>query len=81
MEYAYSNDRIKYVGKRLTVLDKLVIDFLSCIDSDYVIVSGYIAILFGMDRHTEDIDIFMKFFNSFLFMFSLNIVYKCAASS
>ena len=60
MEYVYSKDRIKYVGKKLTVLDKLVIDFLSHIDSDYVIVSGYIAILFGMDRHTEDIDIFIK---------------------
>ncbi len=60
MEYTYGKNKIRYPGKKLTVLDKLVIDFISYINSDYVIVSDYIAILFGMDRHTEDVDIFIK---------------------
>ena len=51
---------IIYPGKKLTILDKLVLDFLSYIDVDYVIVGGYVAILFGKDRHTEDVDMFIE---------------------
>lgn len=60
MEYTYRKGEIIYPNKALTTLDKLVIDFLSHIDVDYVIVSGYVAILFGRDRHTEDVDIFIR---------------------
>ncbi len=60
MEYIYKQGEIIYPGKTLTLLDKLVLDFLSYIDVDYVIVSGYVAILFGRDRHTEDVDMFIK---------------------
>jgi hypothetical protein len=60
MEYIFGKGEIVYPNKELTVLDKLVIDFLSRINVDYVIVSGYIAILFGRDRHTEDIDMFIR---------------------
>lgn len=31
---------------------------------DYVIVSGYVAILFGRDRHTEDVDMFIRSMNA-----------------
>jgi len=43
-------------------LDKLVMDFLGILKkhTKYVIVSGYVAILFGRARATEDIDIFTE---------------------
>ena len=59
MKYTYSKNMIKYTGKKLTMLDKLVIDFISYLNSDYVIVSGYIAILLGRSRTTEDVDLFI----------------------
>lgn len=60
MEYTYRRGKILYPDKELTILDRLVIDFISNIEADYVIVSGYVAILFGRGRNTEDIDIFVK---------------------
>jgi hypothetical protein len=62
MEYTYSksNSVIRLPNKELTLLDRLVLDFISRIDVDYVIVSGYVTILFGRDRHTEDVDIFIR---------------------
>ena len=47
------------IGKELTELDKKVLRFvgeLERLDIDYVIVSGYVAILAGRSRGTEDID-------------------------
>ncbi len=43
----------------LSELDKFVIKFIRILEkhSDYVIVSGYVAILFGRSRTTEDVDI------------------------
>lgn len=43
----------------LNDLDKEVFEFISILSrhTDYVIVSGYVAILFGRTRTTEDIDI------------------------
>jgi len=38
-------------------------DFVKLLDNakiDYVVVSGYIAIVFGRPRGTEDVDIFIK---------------------
>lgn len=55
-----NGDVIRIPGKELTLLDKLVLDFIKFLGSDYVIVSGYIAILFGRSRNTEDIDIYIK---------------------
>ena len=48
---------IEIKGKELNELDKEVIHFVKALSCDYVIVSGYIAILFGRPRTTEDIDI------------------------
>ncbi len=59
MEYSYASRRIEFPGKELTVLDKLVLKFVAAIDFNYVIMSGYIAILFGRSRSTEDIDLFI----------------------
>lgn len=57
MEYTYSNGMMTLPGKELTILDTLVLDLVSHMRCDYVIVSGYVAILFGRGRNTEDIDI------------------------
>ncbi len=60
MEYEYKDGTIKLPNKELTILDKLVLDFISRIDVQYVIVSGYVAILFARSRSTEDVDLFIK---------------------
>lgn len=61
MKYTYSKSKntIKLVGKELTLLDRFVLDFISHVNIKYVIVSGYVAILFGRSRSTEDIDMFI----------------------
>ncbi|WP_324736491.1 hypothetical protein VFC49_05370 [Thermococcus sp. SY098] len=47
------------ISKELTDLDKFVLDIVGLIKKffPYVIVSGYVTILFGRSRGTEDIDI------------------------
>ncbi len=56
MEFA--NNTIK-LDKEINELDRLVINFVRLFEkcTSYVIVSGYVAILLGRDRGTEDIDI------------------------
>jgi hypothetical protein len=44
------------IDKQLNNLDKFVLDFVSLI-GNYVIVSGYVSILFGRSRATEDVDL------------------------
>jgi len=50
------------LGKVMNELDKFVLRFIKILEkyTEYVIVSGYVAILFGRSRATEDIDIFTK---------------------
>ena len=51
------------LDKTLNQLDKFVLDFtkiLNKLNIKYVIISGYISILFGRARATEDIDIFIE---------------------
>jgi RecA-family ATPase len=55
----------KYIilrNKVVSKLDLFVIDFIKILEkyTDYVIVSGYVSILFGRSRGTEDIDIFIE---------------------
>lgn len=59
MDFQYTKDRIVLGGKHLTLLDDFVIGFIRVLEphTPYVIVSGYVAILFGRSRGTEDIDI------------------------
>jgi hypothetical protein len=49
--------------KEFNDLDKLVLDFVKILDRNkvkYVLVSGYVSILFGRSRSSEDIDIIVK---------------------
>ncbi|ABN56152.1 MULTISPECIES: hypothetical protein [Methanoculleus] len=54
---------IRVDGKVVTSLDRFVASVTSIIEwyTRYVIVSGYVAILFGRARGTEDIDIFIDY--------------------
>ena len=63
MEIKYSNSGITILNKELSSLDKLTILFISILDRlqiEYVLVSGYVSILFGRNRNSEDIDIIIK---------------------
>ncbi len=44
------------LDKELNALDEFVLHFVNSIKSDYVIVSGYVSILFGRARMSEDVD-------------------------
>ena len=50
------------LDKELNELDKFVIDFVKILEKyiDYILISGYVSILFGRSRSTEDVDIFIK---------------------
>ena len=59
MDIQYSHGKIVVSEKYLTLLDRFVLDFIRILEpvTPYVIVSGYVAILFGRSRGTEDVDI------------------------
>lgn len=62
MELEYSTKKIVF-NRELTNLDELVLHFceiLHRLNIRYVIISGYIAILFGRSRNTEDVDLFIE---------------------
>ncbi len=54
-------DTIK-LEKKLAELDLLVLKFVNILKThiDYVIISGYVSILLGRSRSTEDVDVFIK---------------------
>ena len=58
----FLDSKIIKLDRELNELDKFVLNFLKILEkySDYVIISGYISILFGRARATEDIDIFIR---------------------
>jgi hypothetical protein len=61
MRFKYDGHVLKF-DKELSDLDKLVFDFIGLLKKSgtkYVIVSGYVAILLGRSRTTEDIDIYI----------------------
>lgn len=61
MEFEYDGKVLKF-DKELSDLDKLVLEFVNILDDAnvrYVIISGYVAILLGRSRTTEDVDIFI----------------------
>ena len=47
------------LNKNINELDKFVLDFCSGLE-DYVLVSGYVSILFGRSRATEDVDLLIS---------------------
>ncbi|MBS3169850.1 hypothetical protein J4210_05160 [Candidatus Woesearchaeota archaeon] len=58
----FLNDHTIKLERELNDLDRFVLKFLKVLEKyvDYVIISGYIAILFGRSRATEDVDVFIK---------------------
>ena len=65
MEIIFSKNKIE-LKKELNNLDKFVIDFISILNKlniEYVLVSGYVSILFGRNRSSEDIDLFIEKIN------------------
>jgi len=62
MEFDYTKDKIVIRDKVISALDKFALDFTKSLSkyANYVIVSGYVAILFGRNRNSEDIDVFVE---------------------
>ena len=66
MQIEFLKDKIEIKNKKITNLDKFVIDFTSILNKEkieYVIVSGYLTILFGRNRTSEDVDIIVSKIN------------------
>lgn len=62
MEIKYDKNRISF-EKELTVLDELALDFSHILQENqinHVFVAGYVAILFGRSRVSEDVDIIVE---------------------
>lgn len=62
MKIKFTKRKIEF-EKELNSLDKFVIDFTSILirlGIKYVIVSGYVSILFGRNRSSEDVDIIVE---------------------
>jgi hypothetical protein len=58
MDITIKNEKIFMENKVISELDEFVLDFIHVLEqyTEYVIVSGYVCILFGRARGTEDID-------------------------
>ncbi len=70
MQIEYESDGISF-EKELNDLDRLALDFTGVVEEcgiSYVLVSGYVAILFGRNRSSEDIDIIMEHLDRERFM-------------
>ncbi|MEW5997108.1 MAG: hypothetical protein AB1657_05990 [Candidatus Micrarchaeota archaeon] len=62
MNVAFEGNTIK-LSRILSVVDTFTIEFVKLLEKagiDYVIVSGYTALLFGRERITEDIDVIFR---------------------
>lgn len=77
-------DNVFYINnKEINELDLLVIDFVSVLDKHnikYVIISGYVAIIFGRSRNSEDVDLFIEKMDYDTFKkiwIDLNIKFEC----
>ncbi len=55
----FIGERTIRLSKQLNDLDLLVLQFVRILEkyTDYVIISGYVAILLGRSRGTEDVDV------------------------
>jgi len=69
LKIEYTQGAISIENKIISNLDRFVLDFIRILEkyTDYVIVSGYVPILFGRSRGTEDIDILVKHFDKDVF--------------
>lgn len=82
MKCEYSENLIELSDKKLSELDMFVKRFIKILQDhfDYVIISGYVAILFGRNRISEDIDVFIekKDYNRFKKLWEdLSVEYEC----
>ncbi|MEX0920620.1 MAG: hypothetical protein WDZ69_03525 [Candidatus Pacearchaeota archaeon] len=66
MEYNIGKREI-VLNRKLSNLDKFVLDFCKLLE-EYVIVSGYVSILFGRSRATEDVDLLVPKMNEDRFL-------------
>ena len=86
MEIVFSKNNIKF-NKKINNLDIFVIEFTKILrkhNIKYVIISGYVSILFGRSRNTEDVDIFIEKINYDKFLILWNELSKkfcCLATS
>jgi hypothetical protein len=69
MELKYEHGKIAIENKVFSTLDRFVSDFTKLLEGyvDYVIVSGYVVILFGRARGTEDIDTIIRYIDEDMF--------------
>lgn len=69
MELKYEHRKIAIENKVFSTLDRFVSDFTKLLEGyvDYVIVSGYVVILFGRARGTEDIDTIIRHMDKDMF--------------
>lgn len=60
----FLNKKTIQLDKEINELDKFVFEFIKILQkhTDYVIISGYVAILLGRSRTTEDVDVFVREF-------------------
>lgn len=56
MEYDAKKKEIR-INREMNNLDKFVYDFVSLLNEQYVLVSGYVSIMTGRSRATEDVDL------------------------
>lgn len=70
MKLHHENRKIVIKDKVITALDEFVLDFTRILKkyTDYVVVSGYVVILFGRARGTEDIDTIIKYMDKSAFL-------------
>ncbi len=62
MEIKFSKERIEF-EKEFNELDKFTFEFcdvMNRLEIKYVVVSGYVSILFGRNRSSEDIDLIVE---------------------
>ena len=75
------------IDKELNLLDKFTLDFIKILERhvDYVLVSGYVSILLGRSRSSEDVDMLVPemSFSDFFVMFNdfISNGYECANTS
>ena len=86
MEIEFKDDKIIF-DRELSLLDSFVLIFTEHLASNnikYVIVSGYVAILFGRSRISEDVDVLIEHisFEKFLKLWSeIEQSYECLNTS
>jgi hypothetical protein len=62
----FDDDEVR-IDKPPSDLDRLVLDVASVLDEvgvDYAVVSGYVVVLFGRARATEDVDVIVERFDA-----------------